>query len=174
MTGLDVDKCRIIEIACFITDRNLNLVDKQGFEEVVYQPKKLLDAMDDWNQTHHSRTGLIQKVLNADPVTQSADQVDKRLFEYITKFIPKQRSALLAGNTVFMDRNFMVREFSTVVNHLHYRLIDVSSISEVCKRFHPQVSAREPRKKKDHSAKSDILESIEQLRWFKDNYLGPK
>ncbi|GEQ66747.1 hypothetical protein JCM33374_g410 [Metschnikowia sp. JCM 33374] len=169
MTGLDISKDHIIEICCIITDGNLNIIDADGYESTVYVPKKTLDNMNEWCVTHHGESGLTAKIL-ANP-QQTLAKVQQELLEYIQSYISEPRTSLLAGNSVHMDKFFMMKEFPQVIDHLHYRLVDVSSIMEIGYRHNPSLMKLFPKKKGAHTAKSDILESIEQLRWYRDNYL---
>ena len=173
MTGLNVELDNIIEICCIITDGDLNIVDSDGYESTVYVPKKTLDNMTSWCVNQHGKLGLTAKVL-ANP-QQTLSKVQDELLEYIQKYVPEPRTSLLAGNSVHMDKFFMMKEFPQVIEHLHYRLVDVSSIMEVGMRHNPQLMKKFPRKKGTHTAKSDIMESIAQLKWYRDNYLrGPE
>ncbi|RCK67384.1 Oligoribonuclease, mitochondrial [Candida viswanathii] len=173
MTGLDVlGKDHIIEICCLITDKNLELVDETGFESTIYYPKSRLDEMDEWCTETHGRSGLTAKVL-AHP-ERTLQVVETELLEYIKKYVPKERVALLGGNSVHMDRFFMMKEFPRVTDHLHYRNIDVSSIMEVGWRHNPDLMKVQPKKVTAHTAKSDILESIAQLKWYRKYYLKLK
>lgn len=173
MTGLDVQNDHIIEICCIITDGNLKIVDEAGYESTVYVPKKVLDNMNEWCVEHHTESGLVAKIL-ANP-QQTLEKVQGELLAYITKYIDEPRKGVLAGNSVHMDKFFMMKEFPKVIEHLHYRLIDVSSIMEMGWRHNPDLMRCFPKKKGAHTAKSDILESIAQLRWYKENYLkSPK
>lgn len=169
MTGLDISKDHIIEICCIITDGNLNIIDEEGYESTVYVPKKVLDNMNEWCVNQHGKSGLTAKVL-ANP-QQTLAKVQKELLEYIQSYIPEQRTSLLAGNSVHMDKFFMMKEFPQVINHLHYRLVDVSSVMEIGFRHNPMLMKLFPRKQGNHTAKSDILESINQLKWYRENYL---
>ncbi|KAH3685759.1 hypothetical protein WICPIJ_003278 [Wickerhamomyces pijperi] len=160
MTGLDVVNDHIIEVACLITDGDLNLVD-EGYESVVHYDESVMSAMNEWCIEHHGDS------------PKSLEQVEEELYQYITKFTDKGK-AVLAGNTVHMDRCFLMREFPKVVDHLHYRIIDVSSISEFLRRHNLDLYNKVPKKREAHTAKSDILESIAQLKWYRENYLkGP-
>ncbi|ODV79074.1 ribonuclease H-like protein [Suhomyces tanzawaensis NRRL Y-17324] len=168
MTGLDVFNDHIIEICCIITDGNLNIIDEDGYESVVYQPKEVLDAMNEWCINQHTKSGLVAKIL-ASP-EQVLPKVQTELYDYIQKYIPNQRTAIMAGNSIHMDKFFMMKEFPKVVEHLHYRLIDVSTIMEFGNRHNPQLMKQCPKKTQQHTAKSDILESIAQLQWYRDHY----
>lgn len=167
MTGLNHQTDNIIEICCLLTDAKLDLIERNGFERVIHVPKEKLDGMDEWCQTTHSKTGLIQKVLDS---TNTAPQVESELLDYLKKHM-SQREGILAGNSVHVDRLFLLREFPKVTDFLHYRLIDVSSIKEIGYRHNPMLMEKVPKKSLNHSARSDILESIQELKWYYDNYL---
>lgn len=165
MTGLDPDKEEIIEIFCIITDGNLNLLDAAGWGTVVHQPQARMDQMDEWCTRTHGESGLTAAVV-ASIVTpqQAADG----LLAYISKHVPEPRKALLAGNSVHADRGFLTKgPYRKVVDHLHYRILDVSSIKEAARRWCPsEVLAGAPTKKYMHLARDDILESIEEARYY--------
>ncbi|KAM9910601.1 hypothetical protein OXX69_004330 [Metschnikowia pulcherrima] len=169
MTGLDISKDHIIEICCIITDGNLNIIDEEGYESTVYVPKKVLDNMNEWCVSHHGESGLTAKIL-ANP-QQTLAKVQQELLEYIQSYISEPRTSLLAGNSIHMDKFFMMKEFPQVIDHLHYRLVDVSSIMEIGYRHNPALMKKCPKKKAAHTARSDIMESIAQLKWYRDNYL---
>lgn len=169
MTGLDISKDHIIEICCIITDGHLNVIDPVGYESTVYVSKKVLDNMNEWCVNQHGLLGLTAKVL-ANP-QQTLAKVQAELLEYIQSYVPEPNTSLLAGNSVHMDKFFMMKEFPQVIEHLHYRLVDVSSIMEVGFRHNPELMKKYPKKKGAHTAKSDIMESIAQLKWYRDNYL---
>lgn len=169
MTGLNVTQDHIIEICCIITDGHLNVIDSEGYESTVYVPKKILDNMGEWCVTHHGELGLTAKVL-ANP-QNTLSKVQKELLEYIQSYIPEPSEGIMAGNSIHMDKFFMMREFPDVIDHLHYRLVDVSSVMEIARRHNPDLLNLAPRKKGAHTARSDILESINQLKWFRENYL---
>ncbi|KAH3671410.1 hypothetical protein WICMUC_004707 [Wickerhamomyces mucosus] len=169
MTGLDVFNDHIIEIACIITDGDLNIVDP-GYESVVHCDKSIMDQMNEWCISHHGASGLTDKVINS---TKVHSEVETELLSYIQKFTNKG-TAVLAGNTVHMDRIFLYREFPKIVDWLHYRIIDVSSFRELGHRHNKNMMQNCPRKREAHTAMSDILESIAQMKWLRDNYLiGP-
>ncbi|KAI1342510.1 ribonuclease H-like protein [Xylariaceae sp. FL0016] len=166
MTGLDPDREEIIEIFCVITTKTLEVVDKAGWGTVVHQTKERMDMMDEWCTRTHGNSGLTAKVI-ASTVTpkQAADE----LMAYIKKYIP-QRGALLAGNTVHADRAFLRKEpYKKVVDYLHHRILDVSSLKEAARMWCPKdVLRNAPEKQGLHQAKDDILESIEEARYYKD------
>ena len=175
MTGLDHKSDHIIEICCIITDGNLNIVDDKDnncYESVVHYNKDVMDKMGEWCVEHHGSSGLTAKVLAS---SKTREQVEDELLAYIKKYIPDSNVGILAGNSIHMDRLFMLKEFPKVINHLFYRLIDVSTIMEVGRRFNPEIVAAFPKKETAHTAKKDILESIDQLRWYNEHYLkSPK
>lgn len=173
MTGLDVASDNIIEICCVITDGHLNVVDEAGYELTVFYPKSRLDTMNEWCVKQHGESGLVDKVL-AHP-EQNLAKVQDELLQYIQRYVPDQGVGIMAGSTIHMDKFFMMKEFPKVIDHLHYRLLDVSSIMEMGWRHNPDLIHKQPRKTGSHTAKSDILESIAQLRWYRENYLrGPE
>ncbi|AGO11462.1 AaceriACR217Cp [[Ashbya] aceris (nom. inval.)] len=170
MTGLDHTSDHIIEVCCLVTDGHLNVVDEAGYESVVHASAAALAAMDAWCTEHHGASGLSARVLASD---KSAAQVEAELLAYIRRLVPRPGRAVLAGNSVHMDRLFMLRDFPAVVAHLSHRIIDVSSFAEVCARHNPALHAATPRKRAAHTARADILESIAQLRWYRTHYLVP-
>ncbi|AAS51443.1 ACR217Cp [Eremothecium gossypii ATCC 10895] len=169
MTGLDHTSDHIIEVCCLVTDGHLNPVD-DGYESVVHASAAALAAMDAWCTQHHGASGLTARALAC---PKSAAQVEAELLAYIRRLVPRPGRAVLAGNSVHMDRLFMLRDFPAVVAHLSHRIIDVSSLAEVCARHNPALHAATPRKRAAHTARADILESIAQLRWYRAHYLVP-
>lgn len=165
MTGLDPDKEEIIEIFCLITDGNLNLLDETGWGTVVHQPQARMDQMDEWCTRTHGNSALTAAVVASSVTPQQAAD---GLLAYIQKYVPQPRKALLAGNSVHADRSFLAKgPYRKVVQHLHYRILDVSSIKEAARRWcPPEVLAGAPAKKGVHLAQDDILESIEEARYY--------
>lgn len=165
MTGLDPNQEEIIEIFCLITDGNLNLVDEAGWGTVVHQPQARMDQMDEWCTRTHGNSGLTAAVVGSKVTPQQAAD---GLLAYIQKHVPQPRKALLAGNSVHADRSFLAKApYRQVVDHLHYRLLDVSTIKEAARRWCPrEVLAGAPAKKGVHLAKDDILESIDEARYY--------
>ncbi|RMX89540.1 hypothetical protein D0869_00808 [Hortaea werneckii] len=166
MTGLDLSKDTIMSLACFITDAQLNLLDDTGYECVLQHTQEQLDAMGEWCQNHHGASGLTQACLNS---TTTAETAATELLEYIQKFVPDRKQGLLAGNTVHADKAFLVQEpWRKVIRHLHHRILDVSAIKEAARRWAPEDSLKKsPQKKGKHEAKADILESIEEARYYR-------
>ncbi len=162
MTGLDPDRERIIEIAVLVTDSNLDIV-AEGPNLVIHQSEQLLAAMDDWNKQHHGVSGLIDKVRAS---TISEAEAEDQVLAFLRRYVP-QRAAPLAGNSVHQDRRFLVRYMQRVEAYLHYRLVDVSTVKELARRWYPKLYADMPKKSSAHRAMDDIRESIEELRQYR-------
>ena len=161
MTGLDPKTCGIIEIASIVTDKELNLI-AQGPSLVVHQPQAALDAMDDWNQKHHRESGLYEAVQKS---TISLEEAEKQTLAFISPYT-KTKSSPLCGNTIYQDRRFLIEYMPTLESYLHYRLVDVSTIKELTKRWYgPEFQS--PQKKQKHKALDDILETIEELKFYR-------
>ena len=167
MTGLDRQTDTILSIACFITDSHLNLLDPTGFEIVIHHDQSTLDAMGDWCTSQHTKTGLTSQALAS---TTTADSAADQLLAYIQKYVPTARRGLLAGNSVHCDKAFLDKPpYAKVMEHLHYRILDVSSIKEAAMRWSPwEVAMKVPVKKGLHQAREDILESIEEARYWRE------
>jgi oligoribonuclease len=172
MTGLDISKDTIMSLACFVTDYELNVLDEAGYEAVIRHSQEQLDAMGEWCREHHGASGLSAACLAS---TTTAEQASEELYQYILKFAPERKRALLAGNTVHADRTFLVQEpWRKVVSHLHHRLLDVSAIKEAAKRWAPEdILKGSPQKAGKHEARADILESIEEARYYKKMFFAP-
>lgn len=172
MTGLS-DTDTIMSIACFITDHNLNLLDEHGYEAVIRHTKEQMDAMGEWCTQHHGDSGLTQACLSS---STTAEQAAKELLRYIQKYAPNRKRALLAGNTVHADKAFLVKEpWTPVVRHLHHRILDVSAIKEAARRWAPEdVLKLSPQKAGKHEARADILESIEEARFYREVFFAPQ
>lgn len=161
MTGLDPKTCFIIEIASIVTDKDLNLI-AQGPSLVIHQPQPVLDAMDDWNKKHHGESGLMEAVQKS---TTSLEEAEKQTLAFISQY-SKAKSSPLCGNTIYQDRRFLIEYMPTLENYLHYRLVDVSTIKELVKRWYgPEFQS--PQKKQKHKALDDILETIEELKFYR-------
>lgn len=168
MTGLDPERERIIEVAALITDGELEII-AEGPNLVVHQASAVLEGMDDWNKRHHGASGLIDRV-KASTVTEG--EAEAELLAFI-KAHCGERTAPLAGNSIHQDRRFLNRYMPTVDAYLHYRLIDVSSIKELARRWYPSVVSGAPQKCGNHRALDDIRESIEELRYYREKLFVP-
>ncbi|KAF9652440.1 ribonuclease H-like protein [Thelephora ganbajun] len=162
MTGLDLSKDRILEIAVIVTDGDLNPVD-EGIEYVIKTDKNVLDSMGDWCRRQHEESGLTEACLKS---PHAHDTVRRAVMDYIKKWIPRQRAGVLAGNSVHVDRVFLVQEMPEVVDWLHYRIVDVSSVKELCRRWYPSQVLQ--KKNDDHRALDDIRASINELGWYRE------
>ncbi|KAL8834160.1 MAG: hypothetical protein Q9176_007638 [Flavoplaca citrina] len=167
MTGLDVDNDEIISLCCFITDAQLNLVDEKGFEAIIHLEKSRLDAMDEWCTATHGKSGLTEASIAS---TTTAQEAADGLLAYIEMYVPRARRGLLAGNTVHADKAFLRKPpFDSVIRHLHYRILDVSSIKEAARRWAPpEALDGAPLKDSLHQAREDILDSIREARFYRD------
>lgn len=167
MTGLNPETDRILQICCFITDAQLKLLEPNGFETVIHVPSSILDSMSQWCIDTHGRTGLTNAVRAS--TTSPASAADD-LLAYIRRHVPTPRTALLAGNSVHADKAFLASApYSKVLDHLHYRILDVSSLKEAARRWgSPELLEQVPPKREVHLARDDILESIEEMRFYKE------
>lgn len=173
MTGLDTSSDTIMSLCCFVTDAQLNLLDEQGYEATIQHTQSQLDAMGPWCQSHHAASGLSAACLAS---TTTADQAAAELLAYIKKYVPERKKALLAGNTVHADKGFLVKEpWREVVRWLHHRILDVSAIKEAARRWAGEdVLKKIPRKAGKHEARADILESIEEARYYQRVFFETK
>lgn len=173
MTGLDVVNDEIIQIACYVTDYDLKLLEEEGFETVVHQPKERMDQMDDWCTKTHAKTGLTGRVISSDITPEAAANA---LLEYVQKLVPDSGKAILAGNSVHYDKEFLRREpYGKFLDHLHHRILDVSSIKEAARRWADRSLVKgAPKKKGTHEARQDILESIEEARYYREIFFKSK
>ncbi|POZ61852.1 oligoribonuclease [Chromobacterium alticapitis] len=165
MTGLNPDADRIIEVAMIVTDSQLNVLAESPVL-VIHQPDAVLDAMDDWNKNTHGKSGLIEKVKNSAVNEAEAEQ---RLLEFMSQYVA-ERVSPMCGNTIHQDRRFMARWMPKLEAYFHYRNLDVSTLKELCKRWKPEV-AKGVIKRGKHEALADILESIEEMRYYREHFL---
>ena len=165
MTGLDPQHDVIIEIATLVTDNDLQVI-AEGPELAIHQPEAVLAQMDDWNQTHHGASGLLQRVRDS---KVSMAEAQAQTLAFLTQHV-EPKSAPLCGNSVWQDRRFLTRYMPDVEAFLHYRLIDVSTLKELAARWRPAL-LQGVQKKNAHTALSDIRESIEELRYYREHFL---
>jgi len=161
MTGLDIERESIIEIATVITDSELNII-AQGPNLAVTVSEELLAGMDEWNTTHHNQSGLVDRIRNEGV---SILEAQRQTLEFLKQWV-SPNSAPLCGNSVWNDRRFLDKEMPLVADYLHYRMVDVSTVKELARRWYPNVE-KYP-KKLSHLALDDILESIEELQYFRE------
>jgi len=170
MTGLDVDRDVIVEIAVLVTNGQLQLLDPEGLDLVVQAQAAALAAMDDVVVKMHTKSGLLTAI-EASELTL-ADALAQTL-AYVQRFVPAPNIAPLCGNTIGMDRRFLNKYAPELDEYLHYRSIDVSSLKELCRRWYPDIYRQRPGKKETHRALDDIRESIEELRFYRQHLLVP-
>lgn len=165
MSGLVPERDRILEVALIVTDAELETIAEAPVW-VVHQSDEVLDGMDSWNRSTHGKSGLVDKV-RASTFTEA--QVEARILEFL-KPLMAERTAPLAGNTVHQDRRFMARYMPAFEAFLHYRIVDVSTLKELAKRWNPAVVAS-LKKEGKHEALADVQESIEELRHYRRHFL---
>jgi len=162
MTGLNPDTECLVEIAAVITDFDLNVLD-EGIDLVIKPREGTVEAMGDYVRKMHTDSGLINEFESGIDLADAEAQV----LEYIKKYIPNPKTAPLAGNTIGTDRLFISKYMPNLDSHLHYRSIDVSTIKELSKRWFPKVYFQAPKKDGGHRALADILESIDELKYYR-------
>ena len=165
MTGLNPDTDRIIEVAVVVTDPKLNIL-AQGPVFAIHQPDALLDGMDAWNKGTHGRSGLIDRV-KASTVTEAEAEI--ALVDFLRHFVPAGKSPM-CGNSICQDRRFMARGMQKLEAFFHYRNLDVSTLKELCRRWKPELISGFKKHQK-HTALADILESIEELRYYREHFI---
>jgi oligoribonuclease len=168
MTGLDPARHVIVEIACIVTDADLQAVD-DGIDIVVRPEPGALDHMDDFVRTMHTKSGLLQAM---EASTVDLKTAGEQAFEYVKARVP-ERSAPVCGNSIGVDRRFLDRYLPDLDQYLHYRSIDVSSVKELCRRWYPEIYRKRPSKNETHRALDDIRESIEELRYYRSAMFVP-
>ena len=165
MTGLQPDADRIIEIALLVTDSQLNLV-AEGPVLVVHQPDPALDAMDAWNKSVHGRSGLVERVRASRMAEAEAEAI---AIAFLSQHVPESASPM-CGNSICQDRRFLARWMPKLEAYFHYRNLDVSSLKELVKRWKPEL-AKGVVKAGKHEALADIRESIEEMRYYRQNVM---
>ena len=163
MTGLDLAADALIEVAVLVTDYELNVLG-DGIDLVIAPPPAALEQMGDFVREMHTESGLLAELPNGIPLADAEQQV----LDFISGYVKEPRKAALAGNSVGTDRTFLVRDMPRVEAHLHYRNVDVSSIKELAKRWYPRAYFNAPAKGGGHRALADILESIRELRYYRN------
>ncbi|WP_025918402.1 oligoribonuclease [Herminiimonas sp. CN] len=165
MTGLDPDNDRIIEVAVVVTDAQLNIL-AEGPVFAIHQPEAIMNGMDAWNKGTHGRSGLIERVRTS---TVSEADVESALIDFLKHFVPAGKSPM-CGNTICQDRRFMARGMPKLEAFFHYRNLDVSTLKELCKRWKPEI-ATGFKKHQKHTALADIIESVEELRYYRQHFI---
>ncbi|WP_354684135.1 oligoribonuclease [Cupriavidus necator] len=165
MTGLSPDTDRIIEVAIVVTDSELNIL-AEGPVLVIHQSDAVLDGMDNWNKGTHGRSGLIDKVKAS---TLTEEQAEAELLAFLKRWVPANKSPM-CGNSICQDRRFMARYMPRLEAFFHYRNLDVSTLKELCKRWEPVIHKGFV-KRQLHTALADILESVEELRYYRTHFI---
>ncbi|MDG4837061.1 oligoribonuclease [Micromonospora sp. WMMD967] len=169
MTGLDLGRDKLIEVAALVTDPDLNVLG-DGVDVVIHADEAALEAMPEIVQTMHAKSGLTDEVRRSAVTLAEAED---RVMEYVTSFVKDPRTAPLCGNSIATDRGFIARDMPRLDAHLHYRMIDVSSIKELCRRWYPRVYFGQPQKGLAHRALADIRESIRELEYYRRTLFVP-
>jgi oligoribonuclease len=164
MSGLKPDIDRILEIAMIVTDAQLNVIATAPVW-VVHQDDEVLNSMDAWNKGTHTKSGLVDKV-KASPLSEN--EVEEQCIAFLKQYV-KANIAPMCGNTICQDRRFMARYMPKLEAYFHYRNVDVSTIKELCKRWQPNL-VKGFEKQQAHTALADILESIEELRYYREHF----
>jgi oligoribonuclease len=169
MTGLDLGKDKLIEVAALVTDPELNVLG-DGVDLVIHADDAALDAMPEVVRDMHAKSGLTEEVRRS-AVTMA--EAEEAVLAYVKEFVPNPRTAPLCGNSIATDRGFLARDMPALDAYLHYRMIDVSSIKELCRRWYPRVYFGQPSKGLAHRALADIRESIRELEYYRRSIFVP-
>ena len=169
MTGLDVSQDALIEVAVLVTDAELNVLG-DGVDVVIHADEEALARMPEVVRQMHESSGLTEEVRRS---TTTLAQAEDMVMEYVTRYVPAPRTAPLCGNSIATDRGFIARDMPRLDAHLHYRMVDVSSIKELCRRWYPRVYYGQPAKSMNHRALADIRESIRELEYYRRTIFVP-
>ena len=169
MTGLDLGADALVEVAAVVTDSELTVLG-EGIDIIVRPPDEALEQMNDFVRDMHTSSGLIDELAGGTTLADAEAQV----LDYLRAYVPEPGKAPLGGNSVATDKMFLDRDMKDLVAHLHYRIIDVSSIKELARRWYPRVYFASPTKNGGHRALADILESIDELRYYRSALFVPQ
>jgi oligoribonuclease len=164
MTGLDVERHTIVEIACIVTNSDLEPVD-EGIDIVIHQAGDALAHMDDFVRKMHTKSGLLPAISAS---TVNLDDAHAQTLAYVRTHVPVPGTAPLCGNSIGTDRRFLDRYMHELDTFLHYRSIDVSSLKELCRRWYPEIYSKRPGKAEQHRALDDVRESIAELQFYRE------
>ena len=165
MTGLNPDTDVIIEIATIVTDADLNIL-AEGPVFAIHQPDSIMLTMDDWNTNQHGKSGLTQRVRES---SISIAQAEAETIKFLEKWVPRGKSPI-CGNSICQDRRFLVRGMPLLEDYFHYRNLDVSTLKELCRRWKPELVTGFKKHQK-HTALADIVESIEELKYYREQFI---
>ncbi len=163
MTGLDLTRDKLIEVAVLVTDSELHVLDP-GLDLVISADDAALEGMVDVVTEMHAKSGLTDAVRAS---TLTVAEAEQQLLAYVKRFVPERRTAPLCGNSIGTDRGFLARDMPELDDHLHYRMIDVSSVKELARRWFPRVYFAQPQKGLAHRALADIIESVRELAYYR-------
>ncbi|MGN6608610.1 MAG: oligoribonuclease [Jatrophihabitans sp.] len=169
MTGLDLRRDALIEVAAIVTDGDLEPLD-DGVEVIIKVADDVLDTMIPFVRDMHAKSGLTERVRAS---TISLGEAETTVLDYVRGHVPEVNTAPLCGNSIATDRGFLARDMPSLDEHLHYRMIDVSSIKELAKRWYPRVYQSQPEKGLAHRALADVLESIQELQYYRQTLFVP-
>ena len=169
MTGLDPARDVLVEIAVVVTDSELNQLD-EGLDLLIATDPAKLEGMEEIVREMHTSSGLLEALASA---TTTLEEAEQQVLDYVRRFVPDRRKAPLCGNSIATDRTFIARYMPGLDDHLHYRMIDVSSIKELARRWYPRVYFNAPAKNGGHRALADIIDSINELRYYRSTLFVP-
>jgi oligoribonuclease len=169
MTGLDIERDALIEIACLVTDAQLNLLD-EGIDLIIKPPAEALAGMPEVVREMHTTSGLLAELPSGIPLAEAAE----RVLGYVRSHVTEPKKAPLCGNSIATDRWFIARDMPELDAYLHYRMVDVSSIKELARRWFPRAYFAAPAKHGGHRALADIRESVQELRYYRDAIFVPQ
>ncbi len=169
MTGLDLARDALVEIACIVTDGQLNVVD-DGIDVIIKPPAEALDHMPEVVREMHTASGLLAEL----PAGVTLGEAQDAVLAYIRQHVPEAKKVPLCGNSIATDRSFLARDMPELDDFLHYRMVDVSSIKELARRWYPRAYFASPPKHGGHRALADILESIRELRYYREAIFVPQ
>jgi oligoribonuclease len=169
MTGLDIRRDALIEIACLVTDAELNTLDA-GIDVIIKPPAEALDQMSEVVREMHTKSGLLADLGAGVTVAEAQETV----VGYVKRFVAEPRKVPLCGNSIATDRWFIARDMTDLDTYLHYRMIDVSSIKELSRRWYPRVYFASPAKHGGHRALADIRDSVQELRYYRETVFVPE
>ena len=170
MTGLDLRRDALIEVAVLVTDADLEILD-EGLDIVIHTHDDVLDTMAPFVRDMHASSGLTDQVRAS---TVTLGEAEKAVLDYIKVHVPEAKSTPLCGNSIATDRGFLARDMPALDEHLHYRMVDVSSIKELAKRWYPRVYQSQPAKGLAHRALADIHESVQELKYYRQTLFVPQ
>ncbi|MDX3096228.1 oligoribonuclease [Streptomyces sp. ME01-24h] len=169
MTGLSLAQDALIEVAALVTDSELNVLG-EGVDIVIRPPAEALESMPEIVRTMHTTSGLLDELDGG----VTLEEAEKLVLDYVRQYVADPRKAPLCGNSVSTDRGFLARDMPALEQHLHYRIVDVSSVKELARRWYPRAYFASPKKNGNHRALADIRESIAELRYYREAVFVPQ